>query len=497
VQLRSKAWGIRWGRALARELGLPLVESTETTDRDEALRILRAREIQIAERRGDRGRLEQLHRSAPAVPLAELVTDFLRAFAAGELPGAKPGKSTLEGYLAHLLGKKGGLLAFAGTLERHTSDRLDRVLVERWLESERGCAPDTLRLKLIAARRLVAYAADRGLVTKERAAAVREVRAPASARGRARVEGVPSETEVKALVDALSPSWWRPVAELQLRLGLRRAEVLAIELSWIDPGAGVVRVLPGGGFDTKSHEPRTIDGVDPATIALALEVVQLKGELRAKQVRRGKPAIGFSISGYVEAWKRACRRLERAGTPWRYRSKTHGLRSAYATASRIAGVPLPVVRDRLGHASERTTERHYLGRTVEVVPGPFAGVPRLTAEQHQGGKVIPLRAPVLPSQILPSKPPRRSSSIACAADTLSPKRHARGWHFFRSIGKSANLQSIARAGEEPALGRADDVHRPELPSTRDETQDKPARRGVEARGAAARPVVARPLERSG
>lgn len=83
------------------------------------------------------------------------------------------------------------------------------------------------------------------------------------------------------------------------------------------------------------------------------------------------------MSAYREAFDRACERLAAAGTPWAFSRKTHALRAAYATASRIAGVPLSIVALRLGHASERTTERHYLGPTPQQQAAPFAALPRM------------------------------------------------------------------------------------------------------------------------
>jgi excisionase family DNA binding protein len=48
-------------------------------------------------------------------PAALPVVVPMRAYAAGELPGPKPKPSTLEGYMAHLLGTRGGLVMFART----------------------------------------------------------------------------------------------------------------------------------------------------------------------------------------------------------------------------------------------------------------------------------------------------------------------------------------------------------------------------------------------
>jgi len=189
---------------------------------------------------------------------------------------------------------------------------------------------------------------------------------------------------------ALNPAWMA----LQLRLGLRRAEVCAISEDWIDEAAGMVHVRVSDGFDTKSHESRAIDGVDTQTLALAREVLTLKASCR------------LSVSGYTEAWKRACRRLAERGTPWCYWSKTHGLRAAYATQSRLAGVPLSVVRDRMGHASGATTERHYIERTSEPVASPFAAVARFSCS-------VPKRAAGGGAKILPF-PVVEPTSGACA-----------------------------------------------------------------------------------
>jgi integrase len=159
--------------------------------------------------------------------------------------------------------------------------------------------------------------------------------------------------------------------------------VLAIEESWLDERAGRVRVLVSEDFDTKSHASREVDGVDPTTFALAHDVLALKRTHRV------------TVSGYKEAWKRACARLERAGHAWAFRSKSHSLRAAYASRSRMAGVPLTVVRDRLGHASERVTERYYLGRSNEPMPGPFAGSPLMVDAPAGGAAVVVIPLPAM------------------------------------------------------------------------------------------------------
>lgn len=395
MKLESGLWGIRWGRRLAREAGLPFRESTQTLDRAEAQAILTRRRIEVYRGLGADDLADQAARRAPPIPLDRFVTDFLKEYAAGKLPGRRPRAGTIELCTVLLLGAKGGFLPFAERLERTTTAHLDAILVMRWLEEEsRRLASDSIRLKLAVTRRLVVYGELLGLVRKDVVETVRAVKPPKSAKGRARVDGVPSELEVRRLLEAMKPRYsgksrprpkstmpripipFHRLAELQLRLGLRRAEVVALEASWLVECGGRVRIP---GTITKSGEPRDVDGVDAETFALAREIIALKAQL-----------CSITVSAYKEAWKRACARLEKAGTPWRYRNKSHALRSVYATMSRLAGIPLSVVRDRLGHSSERVTERHYLGRTADHVPGPFADKPLFVESAEPMAKVIPL-----------------------------------------------------------------------------------------------------------
>lgn len=373
VRLRSGLWGIRWGRRLAREGGVAPIESTGTDDEREARRFLERRRIELYSTLGG---VRPPPGPAEITPLATLVENFLTAFLAGELPGRRPVASTVALYRALLLGKRGGFIAFAATMHRTTSRQLDAIVVERWLESERlRASRDTLRLRLIAARRLVEYAKRCNLVSADALSATREVHPPKAARvpRRTRHEGVASRKLITRLLHAMKPRRrgsvpYHRIAELQFRLGLRRGEVIALDERWLREDLGEVHVLVDAAFDTKDHEGRSVDGVDSVTFALAREVIALKRSVR------------ITVTGYREAFDRACQRLARDGSPWPFTRKTHALRSAYAVASRHAGVPLSVVALRLGHASERTTERHYFGRNGESQPAPFENAALLCHE---------------------------------------------------------------------------------------------------------------------
>lgn len=363
VRLRSGHWGIRWGRAVARDCGTAVIESTGETGDEDAKRVLQRRV----------GEVFPPSESSQAALVAEkmdtTVSEFLRAYAAGKLPGRNPSRATIELAIHVLLGEQRGFLRFTASKNLLETSSLNAVVVMRWLEMRAAVnASDTIRIALNIVKRLATFAVARGSIAWDAEKQIRSIRPPPAARGRSRGDGIPTVGELHALFDALRPRRssgvpFDRIAELQLRLGLRRSEVIALEESWLDESAMCVRVPCDDSFRPKDRQSRTIDGVDHATFELARDVVALKREHRV------------TATGYRQAFRRACARLHAAGMPWRYRSKTQALRAAHATASRIAGVPLSIVALRLGHESERTTERHYLGRDGTVAPGPFSGVP--------------------------------------------------------------------------------------------------------------------------
>jgi len=362
VRLRSGRWGIRWGRALARTHRLAPIESTECRTRTEAAQVMKRRIAEVFGR-------SMSDAARETIALDSVVSIFLRDYAGGALRGRTPSDSTVDLNCRLLLGRR-GLIVFARDHRVVDSGGLDEILVMRWLEARAATdAPDTIRLALGCAKRVAELAAERGYIDERAARAIRSLRGPPAARGRAPTEGVPGDAELEELLTEMEPHRARAApyhlfAELQLRLGIRRAEVIALDEAWLDERARTVTVRVAVGFRTKDGESRVIDGVDPDTFALAREVIAAKRGTRV------------TVTGYKEAFRRACERLRRRGKPWRYRARTQALRSAHATKSRLRGIPLTVVARRLGHSSERTTERHYIGRSADAQPGPFSGVPR-------------------------------------------------------------------------------------------------------------------------
>ncbi len=93
------------------------------------------------------------------------------------------------------------------------------------------------------------------------------------------------------------------LAELQLRLGLRRGEVLALESDWLDEAEGRVTVPCNARFAPKSRQARVVDGVDPETFHLARVAVEAKA------------ALCVTEAGYKMALRRACARWLRPDDP--------------------------------------------------------------------------------------------------------------------------------------------------------------------------------------
>lgn len=319
---RVGTWCIAWPRRIARELDRPRLETLGTRDRSVAERTFRVRVSEAFAAIGDERAVAELRRNVQSMTLDVAIADFLRDLANGIAP-PKPSASTMETqYIPSLLGR-GGLLPFARAHGVSTTTQLTAAVVERFLDARRaaGAADDTIRLRLVAVRRFVRWAASGGLLAELSADAIAALKRPRGARGRARADGVPTLEEVRALLNTLSPRVWRIVAETQLRLGLRRGEVLRLRDAWIRDDAVVVPAEP-----TKDKEARSIE-CDSVTLALARETACLLAKEH------------LTIDGYRMAWRRAIESLKRRGVIWAYRAKTHALRQAYATESIVRGLP--------------------------------------------------------------------------------------------------------------------------------------------------------------
>jgi integrase len=166
--------------------------------------------------------------------------------------------------------------------------------------------------------------------------------------------------------------------------GMRRGEALALRWRDIDLDAGTVSIRRSAGMirnagegagvvegDTKSGKPRVVD-LDPATVALLRAHRKERGGLALQLVRDTALVLG-DIEGAHRNPEHVSRQFARDLT--RCRSalgmetltviRLHDLRHTHATVLLLAGVPVHVVSQRLGHASPTITMAVY----AHVMPG--------------------------------------------------------------------------------------------------------------------------------
>ena len=146
----------------------------------------------------------------------------------------------------------------------------------------------------------------------------------------------------------------RGMTAMMRRCGLRVAEVLALELKDVDLTAGTVQVLHGKG------DRRRVLGIDQETIALLEVWLEYRRKLEVGPGRPlfcviSKPNVGKAIysSTVREMLKRAAVKAE-----IEKRVHPHGLRHTFAVELMREGVPTPLIKKALGHASLDTTERY-------------------------------------------------------------------------------------------------------------------------------------------
>jgi integrase len=139
--------------------------------------------------------------------------------------------------------------------------------------------------------------------------------------------------------------------------------------------AGLIRELGEGAFihegDTKSHKPRVID-LDPVTIGVLARHKRGRGEM-ALQLARPDALIFGDVEGahrnpehvsrqFVRDVERCRQALGEDALPM---IRLHDLRHTHATILLLAGVPVHVVSQRLGHANPSITLNIY----AHVMPG--------------------------------------------------------------------------------------------------------------------------------
>ncbi len=211
--------------------------------------------------------------------------------------------------------------------------------------SERGAARTTIARKLAAIRTFYRQMVERGELEANPAELV------SSPKKDAYLPRVLRADEVSDLLEAIPASTPldlrdRALLELAYSAGLRAEELVALELTNIDPDAEEVRV------DGKGGRTRVVPVGEPAWRAME------------RYLGRGRPALD-SGHGNVLFLSKSGRRLSTSDVRRRLRLQArragispHTLRHSFATHLLEGGADLRAIQELLGHASIGTTQTY-------------------------------------------------------------------------------------------------------------------------------------------
>lgn len=153
-----------------------------------------------------------------------------------------------------------------------------------------------------------------------------------------------TSAEIQALLLAAKP-WFRAVMQAALFTGARWSELYRMRIADIDLRSG--SVLFG---ETKSGRPRHVHLTDEGVRFFAAQCAGKAGSDRIFVNEHGRP---LGPSHQIRPMTETCisANVEPAGF--------HIFRHTYGSTLAMAGVPLAVIAEALGHADERITRKHY------------------------------------------------------------------------------------------------------------------------------------------
>jgi integrase len=150
--------------------------------------------------------------------------------------------------------------------------------------------------------------------------------------------------EIARLV-AAAPDWFRPLVQAALLTGARWSELFRMQVRDIDFAAGVA-LFP----ETKSGKPRHVYLTDEGIELFRGLCGRRSGDQLIFLNQHGRP---LGTSHQIRPMTQTCLAagVDQAGF--------HILRHTYGSRLAMAGVPMAVIAEALGHADERITRKHY------------------------------------------------------------------------------------------------------------------------------------------
>jgi integrase len=370
VYQRGKTW---WVRFCYR--GRELRESSESTKRAEAVRLLKRRLAEMGA-----GRLVGPDsEKVTFADLAEMLRNDYRLNGRRSLDRAERSLDRLTAYFGE----------HARALDL-TADRIVGYVAHR---QEAKVAPATIRNELAALKRAFSLAVSAGRLNGRPAFPTIHV-------DNAR-RGFFERPDFEAVLAHL-PRDLQPVAEFMYATGWRKGEVLGLAWSDVDLDAGVARIE-----HTKSGEPRTL----PFHALPGLDALITAQRERTTEVERRRGVIcphvfhrqGRPIRDFRGAWQAACVAVGFATVTKDAEGKVikvkvhripHDFRRTAVRNMERAGVSRSVAMKISGHKTESVYRRYAIVSEADLAEG-LAKVAQLHAAEPAGRpKVAPLKAAV-------------------------------------------------------------------------------------------------------
>ncbi|MCC7383936.1 MAG: site-specific integrase [Deltaproteobacteria bacterium] len=269
------------------------------------------------------------------VVLAEFAREFMEIYGKAELKYAAQVtyQASIDRYLVPELGKR-------------RLDKIDEAAIDRLAAKlSVGRSPKTVRNHLGVLSKMLRTAKRWGHIQR-----VPEFRMPRAPRPSFRFLG---QEESDALLGHAG-AYWAPAIDFALMTGVRQGELLAMEREQIDFDRRIVtidRAVWRGVVGLPKHDKVRRIELSPGLVA------RMKEHLRIRPLRSMVvfPQEGGSMRQERKAdqgLRRACRRAGIEPCGW------HVLRHTFASRLAMAGVPIPVIQELLGHSDIRMTMRY-------------------------------------------------------------------------------------------------------------------------------------------
>lgn len=305
------------------------------------------------------------------------VEEFAPKFESEYLPRSKP---TERRSKKSIINGEGGLVQFFGPLRL---DEINQSHVNKYVTSMDGLSTKTINNKLTVLSTMLRYAHALGLIPAPKVKCHIKSMSPD-------IVAVPAQ-DVARLLAACTTQWFRTAVLLATEAGLRIGEIRGLQ--WTDIKAGQLTVRraidQAENVTTPKHDKRRSVPLSPA-LETAL----------AKQPRYGlwvmADATGRAMT-YDQALAAINALYTSAGVtvpvsetgvtmPW------HSLRHTFGTELAARGVPIPVIKELMGHADIKTTMRYVtvtgaqLDSAIDLAFGQPVGNKGAAADQNADRK---------------------------------------------------------------------------------------------------------------